>query len=197
MRRYLYTLLGILSVVLTAVLVMNLALGARSLGSAEATRQASQWQQATKGVTYAPPISLTLPFKALRLADRLPEVNAVVLGSSALMGITERLFPDTWRVYNLTFAGNATSATAAQAEYVERHLSGASGRVTHMLVGLDWSVGNLYALAPDGVLFAGFTLRRNCIAHNKFQCALVEPSCFLTTSTISPPKIRNASFTRG
>ena len=146
MRRYLIALFGVLGVVLVAVVAMNLALGARSLGSAEATREASAWQQATKGVTYAPPISLTLPFKALRLVDRLPEINAVVVGSSALMGITESMFPTSWRIYNLTFAGNATSAAAAQADYVARSL--APG-VRYMLVGLDWSVGNLYA--PGGV----------------------------------------------
>jgi hypothetical protein len=142
MRTYLIALFGVLGVALAAVLAMNLALGARALGSAGAAREASQWQQSTKGVTYAPPISLTLPFKALRLADRLPDINAVVLGSSALMGITEAHFPPSWRIYNLTFAGNATSATAAQAEYIERTHG---DRIRYLLVGLDWSVGNLYA----------------------------------------------------
>ena len=45
-----------------------------------------------------------------RLADRVSEINAAVLGSSALMGITEALLP--WKTYNLTSTGNGTSARA-------------------------------------------------------------------------------------
>jgi hypothetical protein len=81
------------------------------------------------------------PFKVLRLADRLPDVNALVLGSSALMGITQDMFPPNLRVYNLTVTGNSTAAIAGEARYIEEHWA---NRVRWMLVGLDWSVGMVY-----------------------------------------------------
>lgn len=140
MKRYLIALLGTLGTALAMVLTSNLLLGTRAFGSAEATREASRWQHETRGVTYAPPISAARPFKALRLADRATEVDAVVLGSSALMGITEKLLP--WRTYNLTSTGNGTAAIAAEAEYLDRaHTT----NINTLLIGLDWSVGMIYA----------------------------------------------------
>jgi hypothetical protein len=140
-RRYVGLLVGALGLALALVLALNLALGDRGLGNAQSTRAASSWQQATKGVTYAPPVGGARPFKVLRLAERLPEINAVVLGSSTLMGITESMFPAEWRIYNFTTTGNSTAAIAGEARYIERHLS---DRVHWMLAGLDWSVGMIY-----------------------------------------------------
>lgn len=146
MRRYLAVLLGLCGVVLATVLTLNLIIGARALGSAEGTRQASVWQEQTRGVTYAPPAGNTRPFKALRLADRLPSINAVVLGSSTVMGLTEALFPPEWRSYNMAVTGNVTGVIAAEAAYIERHFTS----VRHVLVGLDWSVGNIYGAGGVG-----------------------------------------------
>mgnify|MGYP006273013415 CR=1 FL=1 len=141
MRRYLFVLTGVLGLTLALILAANLKLGDRGLGNLAVTRAASEWQQATRGVTYAPPVGGSGPFKVLRLADRLPDINALVLGSSTLMGVTPAVLPASWRVYNLTVTGNPTGAIAAEARYVEQHF--ASG-VRWMLAGLDWSVGNLY-----------------------------------------------------
>lgn len=141
MRRYVSVLMAALGLTLALVLALNLVLGGRGLGNVQSTRTASSWQQATQGVTYAPPVGNTRPFKALRLADRLPEINALVLGSSALMGITHSMFPANLRVYNLTATGNSTAAIAGEAQYIERHLS---DRVRWVLAGLDWSVGMVY-----------------------------------------------------
>jgi hypothetical protein len=146
MRRYTGVLMAALGLMLALVLAFNLLLGDRGLGSAQSTRAASLWQQATRGVTYAPPVGGTGPFKVLRLADRLPEINTMVLGSSTLMGITQNLFPREWRIYNLTVTGNSTAAIAGEAQYIERHLA---DRVRRMIVGLDWSVGMIYL--PGGV----------------------------------------------
>lgn len=146
MRTYLYVLLGTLGLALGGVLTLNGLLGARALGSTQAAMEASRWQQQTRGVTYAPPISAARPFKALRLADRAPEINAVVLGSSALMGITEKLLP--WRSYNLTSTGNGTAAIAAEADYLERHHQ----HINTLLIGLDWSVGMIYAPGKVGAV---------------------------------------------
>lgn len=146
MRRYLFVLVGVLGLTLAGILAANLKLGDRGLGNLEATRAASEWQQATRGITYAPPVGNTGPFKVLRLADRLPEINAVVLGSSTLMGVTPAVLPASWRVYNLTVTGNSTAAIAGEARYIQQHFS---NRVRWILAGLDWSVGNLYQ--PGGV----------------------------------------------
>lgn len=140
MRRYVAVLLLALGAALGSVLTLNLLLGDRGLGNVQATRASSSWQQATRGVTYAPPVGNTRPFKILRLADRLPEVNALVLGSSALMGITQGMFPPDWRIYNLTVTGNSTAAIAGEAQYIARHLN----NVRWVLAGLDWSVGMIY-----------------------------------------------------
>jgi hypothetical protein len=141
MRRYVRVLMAALGLALGLVLALNLVLGDRGLGSLQSTRAASLWQQATRGVTYAPPVGGTRPFKVLRLADRLPEINALVLGSSTLMGITQNMFPSDLRVYNLAVTGNSTAAIAGEAQYVERHLP---DRVRWLLVGLDWAVGMIY-----------------------------------------------------
>jgi hypothetical protein len=156
MRRYVGVLLGALGLALALVLALNLILGDRGLGNVASTRAASLWQQATHGVTYAPPVGGTGPFKVLRLADRLPEINALVLGSSTLMGITQELFPADWRIYNLTVTGNSTAGIAGEAQYIARHWP---DRVRWVLAGLDWSVGNIYLpgkvtevdLSPDAV----------------------------------------------
>jgi hypothetical protein len=141
MRRYVIVLIAPLALALALVLTLNLLLGDRSLGNEHATRTASMWQQTTRGITYAPPVGNARPFKVLRLADRLPEINAVVLGSSALMGITQNMFPPDFRVYNLTSTGNSTASIAGEARYLERH---APDRVRWVLAGLDWSVGMIY-----------------------------------------------------
>ena len=141
MRRYVVTLIVALGLALAFVLVLNLVLGDRGLGNLQSTRAASAWQQATRGVTYAPPVGGTGPFKVLRLADRLAEINAVVLGSSTLMGVTQSLLPAHWRIYNMTVTGNSTAAITSEAQYIERHLS---DRVRWVLAGLDWSVGLIY-----------------------------------------------------
>ena len=148
MRRYLFVLVGVLGLTLAVILTLNLKLGDRGLGNLEATRAASEWQQATRGVTYAPPVGGSGPFKVLRLADRLPEINALVLGSSTLMGVTPAVLPASWRVYNLTVTGNPTAAIAGEARYIEQHFS---GRVRWILAGLDWSVGHLYHPGDVGV----------------------------------------------
>ena len=125
---------------LGVILALNLVLGERALGSLEALQKASAWQQATRGVTYAPPMTNSRPFKALRLADRLPEINTLVLGASSLMGVTEAMFPNGLRAYNFTLTANSTAAVIGEAEFIERQHS----QVRNFLIGLDWAIGVLY-----------------------------------------------------
>ncbi len=123
------------------ILALNLVLGERGLGSEQAVREASEWQQATRGVTYSPPLTHTRAFKAHRLADRAAEINTMVLGASSLMGMTQDMFPAPMRMYNLTLTANPTSAIAGEAEFIERHYA---DRVRTVLIGLDWAIGMIY-----------------------------------------------------
>lgn len=143
--RYLSVLLGVSGLVLVLLLGLNLLLGERALGSPEATRLASEWQQQSKGVTYAPPTTRARPFKSLRLADRLADINGIVLGSSAGMGITAALFPEPLKIYNFTLMANATAGLVGEAEYLLAHHA---DRLRFMLVGLDWSIGMIYHGIP-------------------------------------------------
>lgn len=140
-KRYLLVFIVVILVPLTAILALNLALGERGLGSAAAVTQASAWQQATRGVTYSPPVTHTRAFKAHRLADRADEVNTLVLGASSLMGMTQDMFPAPMRLYNFTLTANPTSAIAGEAEYIERQHG---SHVRTMLIGLDWAIGMIY-----------------------------------------------------
>ena len=49
------------------------------------------WQQATRGITYAPPLSANRPFKTARLYDRLPEINAMIFRSVMSRSAGERV----------------------------------------------------------------------------------------------------------
>ncbi len=140
-KRYLYVFIALFSIAVAIILALNLALGARGLGSVEAVRQASAWQQVTRGVTYAPPVTYARAFKAHRLADRGSDIDTLVLGASSLMGITQDMFPAPTRVYNFTLTANPTSAIAGEAEYIERHYA---QRVRSVLIGLDWVIGMMY-----------------------------------------------------
>lgn len=147
--RYLTVFLAAAGSLLGLMLGLNLLLGERALGGPESTRLASEWQQQSKGVTYAPPTTRTRPFKSLRLADRLPDINAVVLGSSTGMGIRGELLPAPLRAYNFTSTANPTSNLVGEAEYLVAHHA---DRLRFMLVGLDWSIGMVYYDTPPATV---------------------------------------------
>ena len=138
--RYLFVFIGLFVFVLGAVLALNLLLGERGLGSAQAVREASAWQQATRGVTFPPPVTQARAFKAHRWADQQAEVNTLVLGASSLMGVTQAMFPADQRLYNFSLTANATPVVAAEAEYFEQH----APQIRHVIIGLDWAIGMIY-----------------------------------------------------
>ena len=91
-RAYTWLVLALCAGFLVPMIALNLLLAANYL-RVDKNRLASDWQQATRGVTYAPPISHNRPFKTLRLNDRIDGINTVVFGSSTTMGIGEGAFP--------------------------------------------------------------------------------------------------------
>lgn len=143
--KYLGVMAGTAAVLLALILGLNFLLGARALGGPEVTQLASEWQQQSRGVTYAPPITRTRPFKSLRLAERIKDINAIVLGSSTNMGITASMFPSSLQAYNFTSTANPTSSLVGEAEYL---LAKHGDRLRFMLVGLDWSIGMIYHTTP-------------------------------------------------
>jgi hypothetical protein len=138
-RRYLWVLFGVTALVLVPIAAANYVLVERSFGGERLAREASAWQQATRGVTYSPPLSQNRPFKVLRLNDRLPELNALVLGSSTVMGLSADAFPGELRAYNFSQSANLLGPALAEAEALV-----AQPQVQWMVVPLDWAIGLVF-----------------------------------------------------
>ena len=66
--RYVWIFVAAAAAVLLPVLALNCELGLRSLGGNDVAIRASEWQRTTHGVTYAPPLSDTRPFKSAPMA---------------------------------------------------------------------------------------------------------------------------------
>jgi hypothetical protein len=146
-RRYVLIFIALAAAVLLPVVALNYLLGLRSLGGADVVLEASRWQQATHGVTYAPPLSANRPFKSARLFDRLPEINAIVFGSSTAMGITAEMFPEDIRIYNFAQTGNLLSTVVGEAGFVEKTWS---GKIKWLFVPVDWALGSPYFQREPG-----------------------------------------------
>lgn len=119
---------------------LNLILLNDTLGSNRKALLASQWQQRTQGITYAPTLSDTHLFKTLRLNDRMAEINTVVFGSSTAMGINQQAFPGALHIYNFAQSGHPLSAVIGEAEYIQQHAQ----NIKWLVIPLDWSIGFIY-----------------------------------------------------
>lgn len=139
-RGYVWLVLALVAAFLVPAAALNLAISANSL-RADRNRLASEWQQATRGVTYAPPISQNRPFKTLRLADRAGEIDTIVFGSSTTMGIDGKAFPPPLAAYNFAQSGNSLLAVIGEAEYVADQWG---GRMRLFVIPLDWALGFVF-----------------------------------------------------
>lgn len=139
-RGYLWALLALFGATLVPILAVNLQVGNAALANADVVRQASEWQAATNGVTYAPTLSDTRPFKTLRLQDRLPGIDTVVLGSSTAMGIEDGALPRPLRAYNFAQSAHPLLASIGEAEWLLAHAPG----VKYLVLPLDWYLGFVY-----------------------------------------------------
>jgi hypothetical protein len=145
-RLYVVIMMTTAAAVLLPVLALNYVLGLRSLGGGKAVIQASEWQQATHGVTYAPPLSDNRPFKTARLFDRLAGIDTVVFGSSTVMGVTQQMFPPGAAVYNFAQSGNALMTMVAEAEFLQRR----QPTLKWFVIPLDWALGFVYQPGAPG-----------------------------------------------
>lgn len=139
-RRYLIWMSAFFSLTLLPVFALNLLLANNTLGNNKKALLASEWQQATHGVTYAPTLADTHLFKTLRLNDRLPEINGVVFGSSTALGVTAAMFPPPLKIYNFAQTGHGLASVIGEIEA----LLDRDGQVKWFIVPLDWSLGFLY-----------------------------------------------------
>lgn len=139
-RRYAWLVLALCAAFVVPVAALNVALSASNF-RADKNRLASDWQQATRGVTYAPPITHNRPFKTLRLNDRIGEINAVVFGSSTTMGITADVFPAPLVAYNFAQSANSLRSVVGEAEYIAERWG---ERVKLLVIPLDWALGFVY-----------------------------------------------------
>ena len=168
-RAYTWLVLALCAGFLVPVIALNLLLAANNL-RVDKNHLASDWQQATRGVTYAPPISQNRPFKTLRLNDRIADINTVVFGSSTTMGIRESAFPPPLKSYNFAQSGNSLLAMIGEAEYVVERW-GAKTRL--LVIPLDWALGFVYEsgeperadLSPKAVLHEAAAARPSFAAH--------------------------------
>lgn len=151
-RAYSWWIVGGCLALLAPVLALNLLLLANDHRH-DKNRLASRWQQETGGVTYAPPISSNRAFKTLRLADRLPEINTLVFGSSTAMSLTADALPPGLRAYNFAQSGNGLISVIGEAQFVTAHFS---DRVRWLVIPLDWALGFVYqsGVAPPTELSA-------------------------------------------
>ena len=133
-------MLACFAATLLPILALNLQLGSLTLGKTSQVQQASAWQQATHGVTYAPTLSDTGLFKTLRLHDRLPEINGVVFGSSTAMCISTAAFPPPLKIYNFAQTGHGLLSAIGEAEWLVAH----TDNVRYLIIPLDWSLGFIY-----------------------------------------------------
>jgi hypothetical protein len=139
-RAYIAWVVGGCLALLAPVLILNLMLLANDQRH-DKNRLASRWQQESGGVTYAPPITSNRAFKTLRLADRLPEINTLVFGSSTAMSITADALPPELRAYNFAQSGNPLLSVIGEATYVITHFG---DHVRWLVIPVDWSIGFVY-----------------------------------------------------
>ena len=143
--RYVMVLLATTGLILGLILGLNLLLGERALGGPKVTRLASEWQQQSKGVTYAPPITAARRFKALRLADRMPGISAMAFGSSTAWGITADAMPEGYGFYNFGVTGNSLANIIGEIEYF---LVQYPDRLKLLVVPMEWAIGSVYDRSP-------------------------------------------------
>lgn len=147
-RTYFWLVLALCAALIVPVAGLNLLLGASNLRY-DKNQLASDWQQATRGVTYAPPITHNRPFKTLRLNERIGEINAVVFGSSTTMGLVDDALPPAFRTYNFAQTGNPLGAMIGEAEYIVGRWD---SRIRLLVIPLDWALGFVYERGEPAVM---------------------------------------------
>ena len=142
-KKYAWILFGCVLAPMLLIFSINLLL-LRQPRNPDRFVRASEWQEKTRGITMVLLLrSDNGPVKTLRLNDRLPDINAVVFGSSTAMSFQADMFPPGVRIYNFSQPGNPLSATIGEVEYILDHHE----NIRWMFVPLEWAIGFLYSSA--------------------------------------------------
>ena len=139
-KNFIWMLVASFSLTLLPILALNLTLVNNSLQGRSNTLLASSWQQDTHGVVSAPSVLDNNYFKLLRLRDRLPEINTVVLGASTTFAVDQSMFPKPLKIYNFSKNGSGLNSMIGEAEYLMNHVNG----IKWLVIPLDWSIGFIY-----------------------------------------------------
>lgn len=133
-KRFFWILVACFGATLLPIFILNLILLNNTLGNYQKVLLASQWQQRTRGITYALTTIDTHLFKTLRLDDRLPEINTVVFGSSTAYSLTQQAFPDALRIYNYAQSNHSHIAAIGEATWLMAH----TDNIKYLIIPLDW-----------------------------------------------------------
>ena len=193
-NRFLWALTGCFGATLLPIFIFNFVSISNTIGNYQLILLASQWQQQTHGITFAGGLGAPdshLLFKVLRLNDRLPEINTVVLGSSTVMGITQKAFPEPYRIYNMAINNMSTvadnynplSISIGEAEFIQEH----HRNIKWFVIPLDWSLGFIYWDFPP-LSMSQFMLEPMQVA--KSDSAMVSATDIMSEA-ISYPRIAN------
>jgi len=139
-KRFFWILFTCFGATLLPIFAFNLILLSDTVGNSHKALLASQWQQSTRGITYAPTVLDTHLFKTLRLNDRVADINTVVLGSSTAMGISQQALPNVLGAYNYAQSAHSLSAAIDEAEWLIEH----TDNVKNLIIPLDWALGWIY-----------------------------------------------------
>jgi len=148
-RRYLVALAVGMAATLLPVLFLNLQVLSRTLGARALESDASAWQESNRGVVNLPVDNDAFrTFKTLRLHDRLAHVDTLILGSSTMMGLTERALPAPVRAFNFATNSNHIVSVIGEAEFIQTQYH----QIKRLIIPIDWSVGFVYAAFPVSVM---------------------------------------------
>lgn len=137
-KRYLQSIVLLFALTLLPIALLNLLLERHSLDAHSKAIAAAEWQRSSHGITYMPVMEGAVLFKTLRLNDRLPDIDGVVLGSSTAMSITAQQFPAPIRLYNFGKSANPLLSAIGDGEYLVEHT-----QVQWFVIPLDWSIDSL------------------------------------------------------
>jgi hypothetical protein len=185
-KRFLWGLAGGFAATLLPIFALNFFLLSNTLGNSQLILAASKWQEQTHGTTYAGGVGIATGqrlFKTLRLLDRLPEINTVVLGSSTLMGITQTAFPEKYRIYNFATNTNPLYMVIGEAEFIQKHFH----NIKWFVIPLDWALGFLYQNSAPPTIDLSFSTTLQKIKYEGMSVSMLDRM----RDAVTYPKIVN------
>jgi hypothetical protein len=108
-------------------------------------REAVDWQSKTKG-TVAISMKLSTPFKLLAGTKYIDEdsLNTIVFGSSTVMGVRSKMFPEPFRMYNYATNANPLAKSIGEINYfIETNKN-----IKWVVVGVDYSIAYAFRKTP-------------------------------------------------